>query len=360
MPLLARTVNTPLVIEVRRGAVADLGPLLADRRISAGGDVAVVVGPGQGEKIVELCRPSLGSADVFTVAGGTIDAANDLGDRLRSRSYDAVVGIGGGKTIDTAKYAATRYGIPMVTVATSLANDGIASPTASLDHDGGKGSYGVHMPIAVMVDLDFVENGPDRQTQAGIGDAVSNLNACADWELAHEVRDEPIDGLAVTFARTGAEALVNHPGKITDDGFLTTLAEALILGGIASSVAGSTRPASGGDHEISHAIDRLFPGTASHGEQVGLGALFCTFLRTTVLGAEPERFGQLARCLHRHGLAVDPAGLGLTDAQFVEAVQYAPRTRPDRYTILEHLAMSPTEVQSRLADYADALRDHLG
>ncbi|MFE0592895.1 iron-containing alcohol dehydrogenase family protein [Micromonospora echinospora] len=354
MPLLARTVNTPLVIEVRRGAVADLGPLLADRRISAGGDVAVVVGPGQGEKIANLCQPSLGSADMFMVTGGTIDAANELGDRLRSRHYDAVVGIGGGKTIDTAKYAATRYGMPMVTVATSLANDGIASPTASLDHEGGKGSYGVHMPIAVIVDLDFVENGPDRQTQAGIGDAVSNISACADWELAHRVRDEPIDGLAVTLARTGAEALINHPGTITDDGFLTTLAEALILGGIASSVAGSTRPASGGDHEISHAIDRLYPGTAAHGEQVGLGALFCTFLRD-----EPERFAQLARCLHRHGLATDPAGLGLTDDQFVEAVQYAPRTRPDRYTILEHLAMSPTETRRRLADYAGALRDHL-
>ncbi|MFI6823701.1 iron-containing alcohol dehydrogenase family protein [Micromonospora sp. NPDC050187] len=354
MPLLARTVNTPLVIEVRRGAVADLGPLLADRRISAGGDVAVVVGPGQGEKIANLCQPSLGSADVFMVTGGTIDAANELGDRLRSGHYDAVVGIGGGKTIDTAKYAATRYGMPMVTVATSLANDGIASPTASLDHEGGKGSYGVHMPIAVIVDLDFVENGPDRQTQAGIGDAVSNISACADWELAHQVRDEPIDGLAVTLARTGAEALINHPGTISDDGFLTTLAEALILGGIASSVAGSTRPASGGDHEISHAIDRLYPGTAAHGEQVGLGALFCTFLRD-----EPERFAQLAGCLHRHGLAVDPAGLGLTDDQFVEAVQYAPRTRPDRYTILEHLAMSPTETRQRLADYAGALRDHL-
>jgi glycerol-1-phosphate dehydrogenase [NAD(P)+] len=355
VPLLARTVNMPLAIEVRRGAIADLGPLLADRRISGGGEVAVVVGPGQGERIAELCRPGLGRADVFTVAGGTLDAAHELGDKLRKRSYDAVVGIGGGKTIDTAKYAASRYGIPMVSVATSLAHDGIASPTASLDHDGGKGSYGVHIPIAIMVDLDFVENGPDRQTQAGIGDAVSNLSAVADWELAHQVRGEPIDGLAVTLARTGAEALVNHPGKITDDGFLTTLAEALILGGIASSVCGSTRPVSGGCHEISHAIDHLHPGTTSHGEQVGLGALFCTYLR-----GDTERFGQLATCLHRHGLSTTPAGLGLTDDQFVDAVVHAPRTRPDRYTILEHLDLGRAGIRGRLADYADALRDHLG
>jgi glycerol-1-phosphate dehydrogenase [NAD(P)+] len=355
MPLLARTVNTPLAIEVRRGAIADLGPIMADRRISAGGDVAVVVGPGQGERVLELCRPGLGRADVFTVAGGTLDAALTLGEKLRTKSYDAVVGIGGGKTIDTAKYAASRYGIPMVSVATSLANDGIASPTSSLTHEAGSGSYGVHIPIAVVVDLDFVENGPDRQTQAGIGETLSNFSAVADWELGHRENGEPIDGLAVTFARAGADALVNHPGKVGDDGFLTTLAESLVLGGLASAVCGSTRPVSGGCHEISHAIDHLFPGTGSHGEQVGLGALFCTFLR-----ADVERFAQLASCLHRHGLAVTPGEMGLTDAQFVTAVAHAPSTRPGRYTILEHLDLSAAEIEQRLADYAGALRDHLG
>ncbi|MEV4621824.1 iron-containing alcohol dehydrogenase family protein [Asanoa sp. NPDC049573] len=355
MPLLARTVTTPLAIEVRRGAVAGIGALLADRRISAGGDVAVVVGPGQGDRIADAVRPGLGNADVFHIAGGSLDSALDLGERLRGRSYDAVIGIGGGKTIDTTKYAASRFGIPMVTVATSLANDGIASPTASLTHGGRQNSYGVHIPIAVIVDLDFVENGPDRQIQAGIGDALSDLNAVADWELAHRERGEPIDGLAVTLSRSSAEALLNHPGKITDDAFLTTLADALIMGGLASAVHGTTRPVSGGCHEISHAIDALFPDLASHGEQVGLGALFCTYLR-----GERERLAQLVTCMRRHGLSVTPAELGLTDQQFAQAVAHAPSTRPDRYTILEHLALSPTEIDTRLEGYADALRDLVG
>ncbi|GAA1850837.1 iron-containing alcohol dehydrogenase family protein [Asanoa iriomotensis] len=355
MPLLARTVTTPLAIEVRRGAVAELGSMLVDRRISAGGDVAVVVGPGQGDRIAEMVRPGLGNADVFHVTGGSLDAAVELGERLRGRSYDAVIGIGGGRTIDTTKYAATRFGIPMVTVATSLANDGIASPTSSLTHGGRHNSYGVHIPIAVIVDLDFVENGPDRQTQAGIGDALSNLNAVADWELAHRERGEPIDGLAVTLSRSSAEALVNHPGKITDDAFLTTLAEALIMGGLASAVHGTTRPVSGGCHEISHAIDALFPDGASHGEQVGLGALFCTYLR-----GEQERLAQLVTAMRRHGLAITPSEIGLTDAQFAQAVAQAPATRPDRYTILEHLALSPTEIDARLEGYRDALRDLVG
>jgi glycerol-1-phosphate dehydrogenase [NAD(P)+] len=350
VPLLARTVTTPLAIEIRRGAVAELGRLLADRRISAGGQVAVVVGPGQGARVTELIRPTLDAADVFTVTGGSIDAALGLIAQLRAGSYDAVVGVGGGKTIDTAKYAATRFGLPMVSVATSLAHDGLASPISSLDHEGGRGSYGVHIPIAVIVDLDFVADGPDHLTRSGIGDAISNLNAVADWELAHEVRGEPIDGLAVTLARTGAEALLNHPGSLADDGFLTTLAEALVLGGVSMAICGSSRPCSGGCHEISHALDTLYPGVGSHGQQTGMGALFCTYLR-----GDQARVDQISACLARHGLPRTPADLGLSEEQFTEAALRAPTTRPDRYTILEHLALAPEEMAARVKEFVASL-----
>jgi glycerol-1-phosphate dehydrogenase [NAD(P)+] len=350
MPLLARSVQTPLHIIVRRGAVSDLRTILADGRISSGGDVAVVVGPGQGELIADLIRPSLRSADIYTTTGGTLDAANELGAKLRARNYDAVVAIGGGKTIDTAKYAASRWALPMVSVATSLANDGVASPVASLTHENIKGSYGVHIPIAVVVDLDFVENGPGRLNRAGIGDLVSNISALADWELGREVRGEPVDGLAASLSRVGAEAILNMPGDLHDDAFVTVLAESLISSGLAMAVCGSSRPCSGGCHEIMHATDSLFPGTASHGELAGLGALFCTFLR----GDEP-RFAQMSDCLSRHRLPRTPADIGLNAEQFVEIIDFAPRTRPDRYTILEHLAMSPDEIRRKLAEYVDAV-----
>jgi glycerol-1-phosphate dehydrogenase [NAD(P)+] len=311
------------------------------------------VGVGQGERIADLIRPTLYSADVYTTEGGTLDAALELGAKLRSQHYDAVVGIGGGKTVDTAKYAATRWALPMVSVATSLANDGVASPVASLINDGIKGSYGVHIPIAVIVDLDFVEDGPEDLNRAGIGDAISNISALADWELAREVRGEPVDGLAASLARMGAEAVLSHPGDLGDDGFVTVLAEALITSGLAMSVCGSSRPSSGGCHEIMHATDALFPGTASHGELAGLGALFCTFLR-----GDEHRFAQIAACLGRHGLPRTPSDVGLGADQFVEVVAFAPRTRPDRYTILEHLAMTPDEIHRKLTAYADAVADH--
>jgi glycerol-1-phosphate dehydrogenase [NAD(P)+] len=262
-------VGAPLVIDIRAGAVAALAPLLADRRISSGGHVAIAVGPGQGEEIAATVRSALENCSIFSVADGSLESATDLAGRLRGGFYDALVGIGGGRTLDVAKYAASLTGLPMVAVATNLAHDGIASPVSSLEHEGNKGSYGVQMPIAVVVDLDYVRRSPPEMRRSGIGDAASNLSAIADWQLAERERGEVVDGLAVTFARTAAEAVLNRPDGIEDDAFLTVLAEALVLSGLAMAVAGSSRPCSGGDHEIVHAIDHLFPGTGNHGELAG-------------------------------------------------------------------------------------------
>ena len=139
---------------------------------------------------------------------------------------------------------------------------------------------------------------------------------------------------------------------MSDDAFVSLLAEGLITSGLAMAVCGSTRPCSGGCHEISHAIDTTLGGKALHAEQVGVGALFCTHLR-----GDEIRFAQLNAVLARHGLPRLPADLGLSVDEFVDVVRYAPRTRPDRYTILEHLDLSADQVRRRLADYVDAVGD---
>ncbi len=348
MPLLARMLPAPLLIDVRPGAVAGLGALLADRRIATSGRVAVAVGPGQGDSIA--AELNLGEAEIFRVPGGGHATAVQLGERLRAGAYEAVAGIGGGKVIDITKFAAHMAGIPMVAVATNLAHDGIASPVSSLEHESGKGSYGVAMPVAVVVDLDRVRQAPDPMGRAGIGDVISNLSAVADWELAAADTGEYVDGLAAAMARSAAHAVLNQPGGAGDDEFLTVLAEALILSGLAMSVAGSSRPCSGGDHEIMHAIDQLYPGTASHGELAGVGALFCAVLR-----GDDGQAALIAGCLRRHGLPRTPADLGLSAGDFAKAVALAPATRPGRYTVLERLDLSDSDIADRVEDYARAL-----
>jgi glycerol-1-phosphate dehydrogenase [NAD(P)+] len=343
-------VSTPLTIDIGSGAVASLAPLLADRRISAGGHVAIVVGPGLGEEIADVLRPQLGNAELWTVEGGGIDAASELARRLRQGFYDAIVGIGGGRTLDMAKYAASLSGLPMVAVATSLAHDGIASPVASLEEGGRKGSFGVQMPIAVVVDLDYVRRSDPAMRRSGIGDTVSNLSAIADWRLAGAERGEPVDGVAVTFARLAATSVLLREDGIDDDDFLIALAEALVLSGLAMATAGSSRPCSGSDHEILHAIDHLFPGTARHGELAGAASLFTSFLR-----GDEGMVRAIDACLCRHGLPRTPQDLGLTADQFAEAVVHAPMTRPDRYTVLEHLALDEAAVRERVDAFLAAV-----
>jgi glycerol-1-phosphate dehydrogenase [NAD(P)+] len=345
MPLLARMVACPLLVDVRSGAVAALPALLNDGRISSHGHVAVVVGPGQGERVAGVVRPALENAHIYPVEGGTLQAALDLADSLRTSSFDAVVGIGGGRTLDVAKYAASLTGLPMVAVATNLAHDGIASPVASLEYDGRKASHGVHIPIAVVVDLDYVRECPPEQLRSGVGDALSNLSALADWELASRERGEPVDGLAAALARSGAESLVHRTDELGSDPFLTTLAEALVLSGLAMAVAGSSRPCSGACHEISHAIDALYPDKATHGEQVAVGALFASFLRRDGL------VEVLDAAFVRHGVPRLPSDLGLSEDQFAAAVAEAPSTRPDRYTILEHLDLDENETRQRVEEF---------
>ena len=351
MPVLTRLIPSPVVVDIRGGALADLSRLLADQRISTSGKLAVAVSDGSGARLRERLAPELPGADWFPVAGGTIDAAVRLADAMRGKRYDAVVGLGGGKIIDVAKYAAARVGLPLVAVATNLSHDGICSPVATLDNDNGRGSYGVPGPIAVVIDLDVIREAPARFVRAGIGDAVSNLSALADWELSHRETGEPIDGLAAAMARSAGESVLRHPGGIGDDDFLVTLAEGLVLTGIAMSISGDTRPSSGACHEISHAFDLLFPKrAAAHGEQVGLGAAFATHLR----GAHEEA-ALIAATLRRHGLPVLPEEIGFTAPEFVEAVRFAPQTRPGRFTVLEHLDPSATQIRDAYADYVKTI-----
>ncbi len=273
-----------------------------------------------------------------------------LADAMRGKRYDAVVALGGGKIIDVTKYAAARVGLPLVAIATNLSHDGICSPISTLDNDNGRGSYGVPTPIALVVDLDVIRDAPVRFIRSGIGDAISNISALADWELS-TARPASTSTASRPPWPAAPEAVLRHPGGVGDDDFLVTLSEGLVMSGIAMSISGDSRPSSGACHEISHAFDLLYPARAAgHGEQCGLGAAFAMHLR----GARAES-AQMVATLRRHGLPVTPEEMGFTVDEFVHAVSFAPQTRPGRFTILEHLDLSDDEIRDAYADYAQAI-----
>ena len=97
-------------------------------------------------------------------------------------------------------------------------------------------------------------------------------------------------------------------------------------------------------------MDAMY-GVSDHGELAGLGAAVATFLR-----GDDTMLTLILRCLRRHGLATTAADVGLTSEQLLAAVMAAPQTRPDRYTILEHLGLDESQTRERLAAYEERAR----
>ena len=267
-----------------------------------------------------------------------------------AKSADVVVAVGGGKVIDVGKMAAFQLGLPFISIPTVLSNDGIASPISVID---GKSRF-TAPPMAIFIDLEVVARAPIRHLRAGVGDLIANLTATLDWELAHAEKGEPIIDMAVMLARNGALMVFPSGGDFSDKKFLMRLAGGLIQSGLAMEISGSSRPASGAEHKISHAIDALYRNKVSslHGEQTALGLLISGILH----GLEIDRF--LAFFEH-FGLPMSPSDIGLNDSEFVKAIAFARTIRPERFTILEALNVDLSTAKrlvKRLAAEVDNFR----
>ena len=285
--------------------------------------VAVAVGPGQGERIVEAIRPALANADVFTVArrqprrgrrpaGRAARQELRRGRRHRRRPDD--------RRREVRRHPARRCrwwrSPPTSPTTASPRRSARCCTRAARARSAWPADRGGRRPRLRA----------DRAAADGAGPASATWSATSppieDWELAARERGEPVDGLAVTFARTAAEAVLHRTDGIESDGFLTALAEALILSGMAMAVAGS-QPAVQRRLTTRSCTPstRSSPAPPTTASWPASGALFCYFLR----GRRRARPRRSTRCLRRHELPRLPADLGLTR----RAVRRGGRARAD-------------------------------
>ena len=276
-----------------------------------------------------------------------INASIAYVNQLPLTDFDVVVGIGGGKVIDTAKYAAHINNIPCISIPTAISNDGICSPVAVLKekHNSYK-SLGAAIPIALFVPLHLIEDSDEESIISGIGDLLSNLSAVEDWKLAAVENGEFIDDYAVMVSKQAALSIYSGVQnyilqKKTKHQFikenLEAIVESLALSGVAMEIAGTSRPASGAEHLISHAIDELFGGLKPHGIQVAFGMFITTFLRVELGLLDKKYFEELRAIFRFLGLPIRLSEIGLTENQLVQIILHAPSTRPDRYSILNKI-----------------------
>jgi glycerol-1-phosphate dehydrogenase [NAD(P)+] len=288
------------------------------------------------------------------VAAANQQWAADLGSRARRSGADAIVAVGGGRCLDVAKLSATRAGLSVIAVPTQLSHDGICSPVAVVPDGSGRAeSVGAVAPRIVFVSLPTLRRAPAASVAAGLGDLIANPLALRDWALATERGLEDTDQRAWDLSVESFQLIEPHldtglEDSLGDIEFLHRLADSLVLSGYAMLCAGTSRPASGGEHEISHAIDEMYGGRALHGAQVAFGCV----VSVALYGEDPHRFRLR---LERLGLPQHPKELGLERDDVVALLLHAPETRPGRFTILEDADLDTAKARSLVDQIWDDL-----
>ena len=271
------------------------------------------------------------SAEVITIEETNIAQIEEIEISIQKKKNDVVIGVGGGKIMDTSKLAASWTNIPWISVPTSSSNDSLSSQAISFlltrEADEKGKSKKAHAPLCVVIDMNIVEKAPHRMLIAGCGDLISNYTAVRDWELAHRLKGEYYSEYAAALSMMSAKLVVENARMVKDtpgEGARLVL-KGLVSSGVAMSIAGSSRPASGSEHLFSHALD-LLGCHAYHGEQSGVGTIMMMYLHN----ADWKSMRDVLKFIEAPTTGGE---LGVDDDTVVEALTLC-HTLRDRYTIL--------------------------
>ena len=246
---------------------------------------------------------------------------------------ELIVGVGGGRSVDIAKIIGFNLDLPFVSIPTSASHDGIASPFVSIK--GNKPhSLVATAPLGVFVDVDIIKKAPKKLLASGCGDLIAKITAVRDWQLGRDKTGEYYGRYSADLALMSAKILMENSSRFSKKGLdVREVVEALISAGVASCIAGSSRPCSGAEHLFSHAVDKLEPGIGLHGEKCGIGAIMIAKL-------QGQDWRKIVKTLKSVGAPTTAKEIGLKSKVLAKALTIAQSLRPERYTILKEVNMN--------------------
>ena len=280
-----------------------------------------------------LKEKGLTKVESVQITAADTDNVKSVKKIIQEISPSILIGVGGGKVIDVTKLAClndSHRNLPYISIPTIPSHDGIASPRASIKGLETSYSVMVQSPIAVIADTKIISQSPYRYLASGSADVIANITATADWELAHKLKGEYYGEFANTLSKMCAEFVMRSARVITkgiEESYRIVL-EALISSGIAISIAGTSRPASGSEHAFSHAMDLITGYAALHGEQVGVGTIMMAYLH----GLDWEKIRDTLKVIRA---PINAKQLGVSEDAIIKALMKAHKIRgTSRYTIL--------------------------
>ena len=215
------------------------------------------------------------------------DAINTVTENLKD--IDIIVGIGSGVIQDLCKYVSFYNNVPYLVVATAPSMDGYASDGAAMITDGMKVTYKAGLPRAIIADTSVLCNAPIDMIKAGYGDIIGKFSALNDWKLSRCVNGEYFCDYIYNLTMEQIDRTLKLASGILErnEESIKTLMEALVIIGVLMSFAGSSRPASGSEHHLSHFFEitgiidntEYFP----HGIDVAYSTVITAEIREKIL-----------------------------------------------------------------------------
>lgn len=204
----------------------------------------------------------------------------------------ALVTVGSGTLTDIGKAVSHRLGgLPHVAVQTALSVNGFADDQSVLLVDNVKRTVPTRWPDALVADTDVLSGAPSRLNAAGVGDLMAMFTAPADWQLATMLgMGSGYSPRLVGMVRDRGPDLLRAAGRLADRDAeaIECVARILTLSGITMGAAGTTAPASGAEHTISHLIEmagnQRGEAEAFHGAQVGVSTVLAALVWRRVRG----------------------------------------------------------------------------
>ena len=291
------------------------------------------------EKVADISR-DFGGAEVIAINSASFDEAVAIAKRVCVEDIKVIIGFGGGRVLDTAKYAAHISKAAYICLPSSLSNDSLASPFSVLETYGKtRKTVECKIPTAIIVDTNMIINAPEGQTLSGIGDTIAKHTALYDWKLSARKTASKVDDFAYALSRMSYDSVYHCDEKNRKSRvFIRILSRALVMGGLAMEIAGSSRPCSGSEHLFAHAIEEYYPDVKiSHGLAVALGTIpACIFQ-----GQDP---GGIMSFFSANGLDISPVTYGITEDMFVDMWEKARTVRKGRITVLDEVKHDPVQL----------------
>lgn len=250
-----------------------------------------------GQRVEALLKTGTADVHVYIVPdeGEESPAADDkTKDRFLADApaADLYISVGSGVINDLTKWVASLLKKPYLTVPTAASMNGYGSANVAATVEGLKVLFHADACLAAFAEPQVLRDAPFELTTSGLGDVLAKSVSSADWKLNLELFGDYYCQTAVDLLRDLEPVYLNNPLQIRDKDpqALKALFDALFYSSLAMTMTGTSSPASGGEHLISHTLDMLANRDGRkhdlHGRQVGVASILMAALYQEVMAVE--------------------------------------------------------------------------